>query len=63
MKITDEYKEVKQLPASLLSQQGPVGPARPKEQRKMITAGRESISTCRSGINNTGAMSFSKRRH
>ncbi|KAI0738144.1 WD40 repeat-like protein [Daedaleopsis nitida] len=42
VKMTDEYKEVKQLPASLLSQQGPVGPARPKEQRKMITAGPSS---------------------
>lgn len=39
--MNDEYKEVKQLPGPLLSQQGPVGPARPKEQRKMITAGRE----------------------
>ena len=41
MKMTDEYKEVMQLPAPLLAQQGPVGPAKPKEQRKMITAGRE----------------------
>ena len=41
VKMNDEYKEVKQLPAPLLAQQGPVGPARPKEQRKMITAGRE----------------------
>ena len=43
VKLNDEYKEVKQLPAPLLAQQGPVGPARPKEQRKMITAGREPI--------------------
>ena len=41
VKMTDEYKEVMQLPAPLLAQQGPVGPAKPKEQRKMITAGRE----------------------
>lgn len=41
VKLNDEYKEVKQLPAALLAQQGPVGPARPKEQRKMITSGRE----------------------
>jgi len=39
VKINDEYKDAKELPASLLAQQGQVGPARPKEQRKMITAG------------------------
>ncbi|KAI0804765.1 WD40 repeat-like protein [Irpex lacteus] len=37
--INDEYKDAKELPAPLLAQQGQVGPARPKEQRKMITAG------------------------
>ncbi|RDX45921.1 WD40 repeat-like protein [Polyporus arcularius HHB13444] len=42
VKLNDEYKEVKQLPAALLAQQGPVGPARPKEQRKMITSGPSS---------------------
>lgn len=40
VKMNDEYKDVKELPAPLLAQQGPVGPARPKEQRKAITAGR-----------------------
>lgn len=40
VKINDEYKDVKELPAPLLAQQGQVGPARPKEQRKMIEAGR-----------------------
>ncbi|EMD35726.1 hypothetical protein CERSUDRAFT_115684 [Gelatoporia subvermispora B] len=39
VKINDEYKDAKELPAPLLAQQGPVGPARPKEQRKAITAG------------------------
>ncbi|KAF9652534.1 WD40 repeat-like protein [Thelephora ganbajun] len=43
VKINDEYKDYKQLPPALLSQQGPVGPARPKDaQRKMITAGPTS---------------------
>ncbi|KAJ3486089.1 hypothetical protein NLI96_g4493 [Meripilus lineatus] len=42
VKLNDEYKDFKELPASLLSQQGPVGPARPKENRKMITAGPSS---------------------
>ncbi|KAI0795851.1 WD40 repeat-like protein [Abortiporus biennis] len=42
IKIYDEYRDFKELPASLLAQQGPVGPARPKEQRKMITAGPTS---------------------
>ncbi|KZT01944.1 WD40 repeat-like protein [Laetiporus sulphureus 93-53] len=39
VKMNDEYKDVRELPAQLLAQQGPVGPARPKEQRKAITAG------------------------
>lgn len=43
VKLRDEYSDVKELPASLLAQQGPVGPTRPKEQRKMITAGREYL--------------------
>ncbi|EIN06829.1 WD40 repeat-like protein [Punctularia strigosozonata HHB-11173 SS5] len=38
-KINDEYKDYKELPPVLLAQQGGVGPARPKEQRKAITAG------------------------
>lgn len=40
VKINDEYRDYKQLPAALLQQQGPVGPARPKQERKMIEAGR-----------------------
>ncbi|ETW76709.1 hypothetical protein HETIRDRAFT_328569 [Heterobasidion irregulare TC 32-1] len=43
VKINDEYKHYKQLPSALLEQQAPVGPARPKDQRKMITAGRTSF--------------------
>jgi len=40
VKITDEYRDFKELPPALLSQQGPVGPSRPKDpQPKMITAG------------------------
>jgi pleiotropic regulator 1 len=42
VKINDEYRDYKELPPALLAQQGPVGPARPKEQRKAITAGRAS---------------------
>lgn len=44
VKINDEYRDVKELPAPLLAQQGQVGPARPKEQRKMITAGRTYLT-------------------
>ena len=40
VKINDEYKDYKQLPTALVAQQGPVGPARPKQDRKAITAGR-----------------------
>ncbi|TFY82026.1 hypothetical protein EWM64_g1992 [Hericium alpestre] len=47
VKINDEYKEYKQLPSALLSQQVPVGPARPKEQRKAITAGPSDAETSR----------------
>ncbi|THH05323.1 hypothetical protein EW145_g4880 [Phellinidium pouzarii] len=36
VKINDEYKDYRQLPAALLSQQGPVGPSRPGAARKMI---------------------------
>ncbi|KAI5118428.1 hypothetical protein M0805_005512 [Coniferiporia weirii] len=36
VKINDEYRDYKQLPAALLSQQGPVGPSRPGASRKMI---------------------------
>ncbi|KAF7361475.1 Pre-mRNA-splicing factor PRP46 [Mycena sanguinolenta] len=39
VKIHDEYRDFKELPPALLSQQGPVGPSRPRETRKMITAG------------------------
>ncbi|KAF8217850.1 WD40 repeat-like protein [Mycena galopus ATCC 62051] len=45
IKIHDEYRDFKELPPALLSQQGPVGPSRPRDvQRKMITAG-ETAST------------------
>jgi pleiotropic regulator 1 len=40
VKINDEYKDFKELPPSLLAQQGIVGPARPKGHQKAITAGR-----------------------
>ncbi|KAF5331976.1 hypothetical protein D9611_008829 [Ephemerocybe angulata] len=43
VKINDEYKDYKSLPSTLLSQQGGVGPARPKDARRMITAGGEGI--------------------
>ncbi|KAJ3501324.1 hypothetical protein NLJ89_g9386 [Agrocybe chaxingu] len=40
IKIRDEYRDYKELPPALLSQQGPVGPSRPGgPARKMITAG------------------------
>jgi len=42
VKIRDEYRDYKELPPSLISQQGPVGPSRPGQAgptRKMITAG------------------------
>ena len=45
VKINDEYKDYKQLPSALLAQQGPVGPARPTEIRKAITAGPSSETT------------------
>ena len=45
VKIHDEYKDFKELPAALLSQQGPVGPARPKQHQKAITAGRKSTAS------------------
>ncbi|KIO21496.1 hypothetical protein M407DRAFT_28889 [Tulasnella calospora MUT 4182] len=37
VKIRDEYKDVRELPAALSGQAGPVGPARPGQ--KLITAG------------------------
>jgi pleiotropic regulator 1 len=46
VKINDEYRDYKELPPALMSQQGPVGPSRPKENRKMITAGREQLPFC-----------------
>ncbi|KAL5528930.1 PRP46 [Sanghuangporus baumii] len=42
VKINDEYRDYKQLPTALLSQQGPVGPARPKQERRMIEAAPSS---------------------
>jgi WD40 repeat protein len=45
--MNDEYKHYKQLPPALVSQQVPVGPARPKEMRKAITAGPSSSETSR----------------
>ena len=41
VKINDEYKDYKVLPSGLLSQQGSVGPARPGDARRMITAAGE----------------------
>jgi hypothetical protein len=46
VKINDEYRDYKELPPSLLAQQGTVGPARPKEHQKAITAGRRSYNSC-----------------
>ncbi|KAH9984245.1 WD40 repeat-like protein [Russula vinacea] len=45
VKMNDEYKHYKQLPPALVAQQVPVGPARPKEMRKAITAGPSSETT------------------
>ncbi|KAF9074266.1 WD40 repeat-like protein [Rhodocollybia butyracea] len=42
VKIQDEFQQFKTLPSALLAQQGAVGPARPKEHLKMITAGGDS---------------------
>ncbi|KIM87888.1 hypothetical protein PILCRDRAFT_814585 [Piloderma croceum F 1598] len=39
VKINDEYRDYKELPPSLLAQQGAVGPVRPKGHQKAITAG------------------------
>ncbi|KAK7047747.1 pre-mRNA-splicing factor prp46 [Paramarasmius palmivorus] len=47
VKIRDEYRDFKELPTALLSQQGPVGPSRPKENQKMITAGPADADTSR----------------
>ncbi|KAF8907071.1 WD40-repeat-containing domain protein [Gymnopilus junonius] len=44
VKIRDEYRDFKELPPALLSQQGPVGPSRPPSTRKMITAGESTDS-------------------
>jgi len=41
VKVKDEYEDYKVLPSTLLAQQGGVGPARPKDARRMITAGGE----------------------
>jgi hypothetical protein len=43
VKINDEYRDFKELPQVLLSQQGPVGPARPAAPLKAITAGRKCL--------------------
>ncbi|ESK91350.1 pre-mrna-splicing factor prp46 [Moniliophthora roreri MCA 2997] len=47
VKIRDEYRDFKELPTALLSQQGPVGPSRPNENLKMITAGPVDADTSR----------------
>jgi pleiotropic regulator 1 len=47
VKIRDEYRHCKELPPALVAQQGPVGPAQPRETRKMITAGRKYVSVCK----------------
>ncbi|KAG1816996.1 hypothetical protein EV424DRAFT_1348051 [Suillus variegatus] len=36
VKINDEYHDFKELPPALLAQQGPIGPAQPKEQTKSM---------------------------
>ncbi|RXW16667.1 hypothetical protein EST38_g9181 [Candolleomyces aberdarensis] len=41
VKISDEYSDYKTLPSGLLSQQASVGPVRPKDARRMITAAGE----------------------
>ncbi|KAJ7836400.1 hypothetical protein B0H14DRAFT_3141795 [Mycena olivaceomarginata] len=56
VKIHDEYRDFKELPPALLSQQGPVGPSRPRDvARKMITAGPSADNTSRmiAAIDNT----------
>ncbi|KAH7915767.1 WD40-repeat-containing domain protein [Hygrophoropsis aurantiaca] len=54
VKINDEYRDFKELPSALLAQQAPVGPARPKEARKAITAGPTSdTSRMIAAIDNT----------
>jgi pleiotropic regulator 1 len=45
VKIHDEYRDFKELPAALLSQQGPVGPSRPAPAVKMITSGGTYLSS------------------
>jgi hypothetical protein len=61
VKINDEYRDFKELPPALLAQQGPIGPARPKEQRKAITAGRRLTGL----LSLTGSLisSYSIQRH
>ena len=59
VKINDEYKEYKELPPALMAQQGPVGPARPKANQKMITAGREYQKSQDSGCNTSLASADS----
>ncbi|KAJ3928673.1 MAG: WD40 repeat-like protein [Lentinula lateritia] len=54
VKINDEFRQFKELPPALLSQQGAIGPARPKETRKMITAnGDAETSRMIAKIDNT----------
>ncbi|KAF4622270.1 hypothetical protein D9613_009227 [Agrocybe pediades] len=59
LKIRDEYRDFKELPPALLSQQGPVGPSRPAgpaagPARKMITSGVDAkTSALISTIDNT----------
>lgn len=45
VKIRDEYNHCKELPPALVAQQGGVGPSKPKDNRKMITAGPSADST------------------
>ncbi|KIM44133.1 hypothetical protein M413DRAFT_443177 [Hebeloma cylindrosporum] len=47
VKIRDEYRDFKELPPALLSQQGPVGPSRPLPSRKMITSGEVDANASR----------------
>ena len=42
VKMADEYSHYRQLPPALLAQQGPVGPTRPQNTQKLLTAGRTS---------------------
>ncbi|KAJ7764733.1 WD40 repeat-like protein [Mycena metata] len=60
VKTHDEHRDFKELPATLLSQQGTVGPSGPQEARKMITAGRASPSTFTSSTKLSQALTLHK---